>query len=88
VDSAPRLPEIRWTYRRWYTYGLTVIASALLACIIWRLHDPRALMWLGLALCAVIVLLALSYLYGATVTDVAQLTAAARTGQAPSGDPS
>lgn len=87
-DKPIVLPEIQWTYRRWYTYGLTAAAVALIACIIFRLDDPTALKWLGLALCAVIVLLALSYLYGATVTDVARLTAAARSGQAPPGDPS
>lgn len=85
-DKPVILPEVRWTYRRWYTYGLTVVAAVLVACIIFRLDDPRALMWLGLALCGVIVLLALSYLFGATATDVVRLTAAARGGQAAGDD--
>jgi hypothetical protein len=70
--------EDRWLFRRIYTYAATVLNSAGVGAIIWRLHDPAALKWLGLALIAANVVMATLYLAGATVTDWAKLAAAAR----------
>ncbi len=72
------LPEVRWTFRRYYSYGLTVLLAGLVGLVIWRTEDPRALMWLGLSLVAVIAIVALLYLAGATATDITRLTAAVR----------
>lgn len=72
--------EVRWVWRRVYTYASTLLNSIGLAAIIWRLDDPGALKWLGLALIGANVVMATLYLAGATVTDWAKLAAAARRG--------
>lgn len=70
--------EIRWVWRRVYAYVATLLNSAGVMGIIWRLDDPGALKWLGLALIGANVAMATLYLAGATVTDWAKLAAAAR----------
>lgn len=70
--------EVRWLYRRIYTYVVTVLNCAGVGAIVWRLHDPSALKWLGLALIGANVVTATLYLAGATVTDWAKLVHAAR----------
>ncbi len=70
--------EVRWLWRRIYAYAATVLNSAGVAAIIWRLDDAEALKWLGLALVSANVIMATLYLAGATVTDWAKLAAAAR----------
>ncbi|WP_309091087.1 hypothetical protein [Phenylobacterium sp.] len=72
--------EVRWIYRRIYTYASTLLNSAGVVVIIWRIDDPGALKWLGLALIGANVIMATLYLAGATVTDWAKLAAAARRG--------
>lgn len=77
--SEPRPPiEVRWLYRRIFTYGACAANFALLGAIILRLHDPTALKWLGLALIGANVVMGTLYLAGATVTDWAKLVAAGR----------
>ncbi|WP_411286792.1 hypothetical protein [Phenylobacterium sp.] len=70
--------EVRWLWRRIYTYGASVLNSAGVGAVIWRLDDPQALKGIGLALIAANVVMATLYLAGATVTDWAKLAAAAR----------
>lgn len=72
------LLEVRWLWRRIYTYVATLLNSAGVAGVIWRIHDPQALKWIALALIAANVVMATLYLAGATVTDWAKLAAAAR----------
>lgn len=80
--SPPRPPiEVRWFYRRIFTYGACAANSAGLAAIILRLDDPSALKWLGLALIGANVVLGTLYMAGATVTDWAKLVAAGRQDQ-------
>lgn len=74
--------EVRWLWRRIYTYAATLTNSAGVAAIIWRIDDPQALKWIGLALIGANVILATLYLAGATVTDWAKLAAGARGDQA------
>lgn len=73
----PRTVEVRWLWRRIYAYAATLLNSAGVGAVIWRLHDAGALKWLGLALIAANVAMATLYLAGATVTDWAKLAAAA-----------
>ncbi|MGA0604937.1 hypothetical protein ACO2Q0_02970 [Phenylobacterium sp. VNQ135] len=72
--------EVRWLWRRIYTYATTVLNSVGLTVIVWRLDDAAALKWLGLALIGANVIMATLYLAGATVTDWAKLAASARRG--------
>ena len=70
--------EVRWLYRRLFTYGSALVNSVGVMAVIWRLEDATALKWIGLALIAANVVLGGLYLAGATVTDWAKLAAAAR----------
>ena len=70
--------EIRWLWRRIYTYGVTLLNGIGVGAVVWRLHDAQALKWLGLALVGANVVTATLYLAGATVTDWAKLAHAAR----------
>jgi hypothetical protein len=72
------LVEVRWLWRRIYTYCATLLNSAGVAGVVWRLHDAQALKWIALALIGANVVLATLYLAGATVTDWAKLAHAAR----------
>jgi len=77
--TASRPPiEVRWFFRRIYTYAATLLNFGLLAAVVSRLEDPGALKWLGLAMIGANVVLGTLYLAGATVTDWAKLVAAAR----------
>ncbi|WP_293421305.1 hypothetical protein [Phenylobacterium sp.] len=77
--SEPRPPiEVRWIFRRIYTYSASLANFGLLAAVVSRLEDPAALKWLGLAMIGANVVLGALYLAGATVTDWAKLVAAAR----------
>lgn len=79
LPSEERPPvEVRWLWRRIYTYAATLLNSVGVSAIIWRMSDAQALKWLGLALVAANVILATLYLAGATVTDWAKLAQAAR----------
>lgn len=73
-----RAVEVRWLFRRIYTYAASLLNAGGVGAIIWRLDDAQALKWLGLALIGANVVLATLYLAGATVTDWAKLAAAAR----------
>jgi hypothetical protein len=70
--------EVRWLWRRIYTYAVTLLNCTGLGAIVWRLNSPEALKWLGLALIGANVVVATLYLAGATVTDWAKLAHAAR----------
>jgi len=70
--------EVRWLWRRIYTYAVTVLNAAGLGVIVCRVDSAEALKWLGLALIGANVVLATLYLAGATVTDWAKLAHAAR----------
>lgn len=76
-DARPPV-EVRWLWRRVYTYAATLLNSVGIAAIVARVNDPQALKWLGLALIGSNVIVATLYLAGATVTDWAKLAQAAR----------
>ena len=72
------LLEVRWLWRRLYTYVATLLNCAGVAAVVWQVQDPAALKWIALTLIGANVALATLYLAGATVTDWAKLAAAAR----------
>lgn len=76
-DARPPV-EVRWLWRRVYTYAATLLNSVGIVAIVLRVNDPQALKWLGLALIGSNVVVATLYLAGATVTDWAKLAQAAR----------
>jgi len=81
--STPPPAEVRWLWRRIYTYAATLLNSGGVAAIVWRIDDAQALKWLGLAMIGANVVVATLYLAGATVTDWAKLAAGARGGERP-----
>jgi len=76
-DARPPV-EVRWLWRRVYTYAATLLNSVGIVAIVVRVNDAQALKWLGLALIGSNVVVATLYLAGATVTDWAKLAQAAR----------
>jgi hypothetical protein len=70
--------EVRWLWRRIYTYAVTVLNCAGIGVVVVRVNNAEALKWLGLALVGANVVTATLYLAGATVTDWAKLAQAAR----------
>lgn len=80
ADERPPV-EVRWLWRRIYTYVTTVLNFIGIVAIISRLEDAAALKWLGLVLVGANIVLATLYLAGATVTDWAKLAAGARGSQ-------
>lgn len=38
-DLQDPLPESNWTYRRWFSIGLVVVAMALVGLIVWEMTD-------------------------------------------------
>jgi hypothetical protein len=79
---SPQTVEVRWLWRRVYTYAATLMNAAGLGVIVWRLNSAEALKWVGLALIGANVVIATLYLAGATVTDWAKLAHAARSNSA------
>ena len=75
---SPQTVEIRWLWRRIYTYAVTVLNCVGVGVIVARLNNAEALKWIGLALVGANVVTATLYLAGATVTDWAKLAHAAR----------
>jgi hypothetical protein len=77
--------EVVWSWRRWFTFGLTLICCALVGLIVWRLQDPASLRLIALTLCGLIALLTLFYVGGATLTDIWRLVTAVKTTRLISG---
>jgi hypothetical protein len=72
--------EIRWVWRRIFSFAAWGLNSLGIGAVICRLTDANALAGLGLALIGSNVVVATLYLAGATVTDWAKLAQAARGG--------
>lgn len=70
---APRLAEVKWTWRRLYSFGLAAACLWLIRMIIVRPQDVGQLQGLGLALCGLIALVTLVYVAGALATDIARI---------------
>ena len=81
VEDHPPI-EVRWLWRRVYTFGATLLNSLAVAGIVWRINDAQTLKWLGLALVGANVAIATLYLAGATVTDWARLAQSVRKAEA------
>ena len=84
-DDTPA--ERGWFWRRSFTFAATAINLALVALIVWKVNDPSALKWLGLALIASNAVLAGLYLAGASVLDYAKLAGAWKGKSSDADDP-
>lgn len=75
----PRLAEVSWLWRRVFAFAMVLLNGLLLAEIMLRTADPEVLKPIGLGLIVLDGVVALAYLMGATVTDLARLELARRT---------
>ena len=71
--------ERGWMWRRLFSWALATAMVALLAVIVLRLSDPRALQAVALMVCGELALVVLFYMGGATLTDIWRLISAVRT---------
>ncbi len=85
VPPVPRLKEIEWLWRRWWSFGVTVIALAIVGFIVWSLRaagmtDAQAIAMQHIAygLIGTVVFIGLVYVVGATAYELTQLVQAAR----------
>jgi len=79
--------EIKWFWRRVFTFAFTALNTLGVAVIIAKLSDPSALKWVALGLISANMVMALLYIAGASGTDIARVVAAARSGTEPPDDP-
>jgi len=77
TDADNPLPEPSFRFRRWLTYGVTLINSGLIGWAIYKMDDARSLMWVALALVLSNVVFALLYMGGASAADLARILKAA-----------
>ncbi len=65
--------EVRWFWRRLFTFLFTGVNSLAIAAIVWKIDDPDALKWVGLGLIFANIMLAFVYMAGATLVDLTRL---------------
>lgn len=76
MDDTPAEPKFGW--RRTYAFTALGLNALGVGAIIWKLDDPTALKWIGLALVASNLAVAALYIAGASMSDWALLTKAWR----------
>lgn len=83
TDPQDALPEAKWLWRRIFTYGVTIVAVALLWVCVKRAPDPTNI---GLALCILVGWMATLYLIAPASEHIAQILAQARVNRAKLGE--
>lgn len=85
VQPAPRLREINWLWRRLWSFGVTIIALAIVAGVVWSIREPHlgsaqaiALQHVAYGLIVTVIFVGLIYVVGATTYELAQLIEARR----------
>lgn len=84
TQPTPRLQEVQWFWRRLWSYGVTVLALAIVTVIVWALGwvslsdaAAHALQGVAYALIGLTVFVGLVYVVGATAYEIIQLIQAA-----------
>jgi hypothetical protein len=83
----PPLPEVRWTWRRVFSFAALFLVAGLLGQTIERIHDQASLETIALSLNRTLWVVMFFYLCGPTVTDLARIIAAVRGGAQPEKAP-
>lgn len=85
VPPAPRLGEIEWLWRRWWSFSVTLIALIIVAFIVWSLRgvgmtdaQAVAMQHIAYGLIGTVIFIGLIYVVGATAYELTQLVQAAR----------
>ena len=77
------LPEVRWTWRRVFSFAALFLVAELMRQTIGRVHDQASLETIALSLNRTLWVVMFFYLCGPTVTDLARIIAAVRGGPQP-----
>lgn len=72
-DPQDPLPEAQWTFRRWFTYGVTIASLAGVGWIISKLSDGSHLAGIAYSLIGLAALLATYYLIAPSAEHVVRL---------------
>jgi inner membrane protein involved in colicin E2 resistance len=72
-DPQDPLPESTWTFRRWFTYGVTVASLAGVGWIIHKLADGQHLAGVAYGLIGLSALLATYYLIAPSAEHVVKI---------------
>lgn len=75
--SGVTVKEVKWFWRRLFTFLFTSVNATTLAWIVFKVNDPEALKWIGLGLIFANIMLAFVYMAGATLVDLTRLKAEA-----------
>lgn len=85
IQPTPRLKEIEWLWRRWWSFSVTAIGLAIVAFIVWSLRQAGmtdaqavALQHIAYGLIGTVVFVGLIYVVGATAYELTQLVQAAK----------
>lgn len=81
------IPEVRWTWRRVFSFAALFLVAELMRQAIGRIDDPTSLRTIALSLNHTIWVVLFFYLCGPTVTDLARIIAAVRGGAQPEKTP-
>lgn len=73
IDPQDALPESSWGYRRFLTYGVTIVALAYIAYIIWKTPEGQYLAGIAYGLIGLIAWMATLYLIAPTGEHVARI---------------
>lgn len=77
TDPQDPLPEATWSYRRWFTYGVTIACLAGVSWIIHKLAEGQHLAGVAYGLIGLCALLATYYLIAPSAEHVVKLFKAA-----------
>lgn len=77
ADNITPTREVRWFWRRLFTFSFSILNSLCISFIVFKVNDPQSLKWIGLGLISSNILLAFVYMAGATLVDLTRLKAEA-----------
>lgn len=78
IDPQDPLPEAKFTYRRIFSYSVSLALLAILAFIVWRMDDSDALRQLALYLCVLLFFVITYYMVAPSAEQIVKLIQSAR----------
>ena len=78
IDPQDPLPEPKFTYRRIFSYGVSLALLAILGLIVWRIDDGDALRQLALYLCVLLFFVITYYMVAPSAEQIVKLIQSAR----------
>ena len=78
IDPQDPLPEPTFTYRRIFSYGLSLALIGLLAGVIWRMDDGDMLRQVALYLCVLLFFVITYYMVAPSAEQIVKIIQAAK----------